>query len=303
VLTAFHVRDLLVDPGEHPRGLAHLSAASGLAQVGPWLYVVADDEHHLGMFEASGAPEKALRLHRILAGDLPQDKGNRKKRKPDLEALAVLPATADHPQGVLLALGSGSRPNRQQAFVMALDGAGAPAGMAAMMDLAGWYEPLRSSFPDLNIEGAFAGDGRLHLLQRGNKGDARNACIEYQLADVQDWIAGRSTLPPAATCITEFALGEVDGVPLGFTDGAALPGGGWIFSAVAEDTGDSYADGACGGSAVGWVSADGQLQRIEAIAGAPKAEGIALVDAGRLLMVTDSDDPTVASQLLALDLR
>ena len=92
----------------------------------------------------------------------------------------------------------------------------------------------------------------------------------------------RPGLPAAAACrrprlrITEFALGEVVGVPLGFTDGVALPGGGWIFSAVAEDTGDSYADGACGGSAIGWVSAGGELQRIQAIAGAPKVEGIAL---------------------------
>jgi hypothetical protein len=49
------------------------------------------------------------------------------------------------------------------------------------------------------------------------------------------------------------------------------------------------------------VSAGGQLQRMEAIAGSPKVEGIALVGT-QLLMVTDADDPARASQLLAIDL-
>lgn len=32
----------------------HLSAASGLVGVGEFLYVVADDENHLGVFSAAG---------------------------------------------------------------------------------------------------------------------------------------------------------------------------------------------------------------------------------------------------------
>jgi hypothetical protein len=48
-----HLRDLLLAPHQHPRGQPHLSAASGLVRVGPWLYVVADDEHHLGVIDGS----------------------------------------------------------------------------------------------------------------------------------------------------------------------------------------------------------------------------------------------------------
>lgn len=301
MLEPVYLRDLRVDPGLHPRGQAHLSAASGLAQAGPWLYVVADDEHHLGRFAADARQPAPVHLHRMLAGDLPQDKGQRKKRKPDLEALAVLPATAAHPQGLLMALGSGSRPNREQAFLMALDSAGQLAGEIRRLDLAAWYQPLHDDFSDLNIEGAFVADDHFHLLQRGNKGDARNACISYALVDLQDWLAGRRGQPPAALRTLPLALGEVGGVPLGLTDGAALPGGGWVFSAVAEDTSNSYSDGACAGSAIGWVDAQGVLQRLEAIAGAPKVEGLALAGDKRLLMVTDSDDPATASQLFALD--
>ncbi len=304
MLAPLFLRDLLVEPGSHPRGQAHLSAASGLVQVGRWLYMVADDEHHLGMLEDAGGigEAKPLRLQRILAGDLPEKIGKRKKLKPDLEVLLLLPAAADQPHDTLLALGSGSRPNRQQAVALELDELGRLTGAASTIDLAGLYQPLRSSFQDLNIEGAFVTDGRFHLLQRGNKGDARNACIEYSLNDMQDWLAGRRSMAPVALRIVPFALGQVGGVPLGFTDGTALPGGGWLFSAVAEDTPDSYRDGPCAGSAIGWVSTDGELLRLEPIAGAPKVEGIALDGVSRLLMVTDSDDPARASRLLAVDL-
>ncbi|MBK8070540.1 MAG: hypothetical protein IPK34_00350 [Ramlibacter sp.] len=134
-------------------------------------------------------------------------------------------------------------------------------------------------------------------------GDARNACIQYALGDIVDWLDRPDTEtdrpPPAPSRIADCALGQVGGVALGFTDGCALPGGGWLFSAVAEDTSDSYADGVCAGSAIGWVDAQGTLRDMAALAGAPKVEGVAL-HGGRLLMVTDADDPGTASQLLSI---
>ena len=71
---------------------------------------------------------------------------------------------------------------------------------------------------------------------------------------------------------------------------------------MAEDTSDSFRDGACAGSVIGWVDGNGRLLRTEPIAGAPKVEGIALDGQHRLLMTTDADDPKQASQLLLLAL-
>jgi hypothetical protein len=301
MLNPVHLRDLLVDPASHPRGQSHLSAASGLVRAGRWHYVVADDEHHLGMFQP-GANAAPLQLRRLVPGELPHDAGKRKKRKPDLEALALLPAFANHAHGALLALGSGSRPTRERGFLVGLDSEGSLSGDTVDVDLAAWYAPLRTSFADLNIEGAFVAGDRLHLLQRGNKGDARNACIEYSLAELHDWLDGRRGAPPVVQRIVPLALPALDGVPLGLTDGAACPGGGWLFSAVAEDTGDSYLDGACAGSVLGWVDRDGSVLRLERLEGAPKVEGIALDGDRRLLMVTDADDPARASRLLAVEL-
>lgn len=290
------LQDLLVDAAQHPRGQAHLSAASGLVQSGRYLYVVADDEHHLGELEAGS--DGPVRLVRVLAGDLPAGKEERKRRKPDLEALAVLPPEGGWPHGALLAFGSGSRPQRCRAVLLPLDADGRARGAPRLLDLDALYAPLRARFGDLNIEGAFAAGARFCLLQRANKGAPGNACISYPLADMLHWLAHGGPLPEAA--IAPFDLGVADGVPYGFTDGTPQPGGGWIFSAVAEDTSDSYADGRCAGSLLGWVGANGLLQSVLPLPGAPKVEGLALLADGRLLMVDDADDPSQPSALLEL---
>ena len=41
------IQHLLVNPADHPRGQAHLSAASGLVRRGRRFVVVADEVHHL----------------------------------------------------------------------------------------------------------------------------------------------------------------------------------------------------------------------------------------------------------------
>ena len=288
-----HLRDLTVDAARHPRGQTHLSSASGLVLCESRLYVVADDEHHLAYWDLDGGSD--LQLHRLVPGDLPDGKKARKKLKPDLESIAVLP-------GILFLPGSGSRPNRERGFLVPLPSHG-PPGDARAIDLAPWYAPLHDEFADLNIEGAFACGERFLLLQRGNKGEqARNACIEYSLAQVLRWLEGSLPRPPQVLRITPFLLGQEEGAPFGFTDGAALPEGGWIFSAVAEDTENSYEDGACAGSALGWVDAQGHLLRMRPLYGSPKVEGIALDGRGQLLMVTDSDDPGIASRLLSVTL-
>jgi len=301
VLTLRPRRSLQVDPAEHPRGQGHLSAASGLVRVGLSCYVVADDEHHLGMFGPDDAAP--VSLLRLFDGELPDDAGRRKKLKPDMEALLALPATAGWPHGALLGLGSGSRPNRRRGFLVSLAADGAPAG-SRQLDLDPLYAPLEQAFGKVNIEGGFLAGGECRLLQRGNDRGGVNAIVAYDAEALVAWVARPSSRPPRPRSVVPYALGAVDGVPLGFTDGAALPGGAWMFSAVAESTDDSYVDGACIGSVIGFVGADGLLGRMHTLDGAPKVEGLAGgVGAGRLhlMAVTDADDPERASQLLCGD--
>lgn len=281
---------------------AHLSAASGLVRIGPWLYVVADDELGLGCFDLRRSdPGLLRRLSAPVVPPLPGMPAERKARKPDTEALVRLPALPGAPHGALLALGSGSRPNRQQGAFWALERDGQLAGLPHAIDLAPLYAPLHLRFGELNIEGAFVQDDAFVLLQRGHRGAAVSASIRFDGPALWAWLASRGDAPSLQR-IDEYALGALDGVPLGFTDGVALPHGGWLFTAAAEDTGDAYLDGACAGSVVGRVDPAGVLVGCLRLQPRCKVEGLALAadgDGRSLLMVTDADDRAEPARLMA----
>jgi hypothetical protein len=277
----------------------HVAAASGLAAVGDKLYVVADDEHHLAVFDAGSRSAGAL--IRLVPGDLPWAKEPRKRSKPDFEALAVLPRFDGAPGGALLALGSGSRPNRRRGVVVPLREDGAVLRSPVVVDLSCLYQPLAALFDDVNVEGAFVDGDRLALLQRANKGDARNARVDVALGPLVDALAGRSVPTRVVVrSVTAFDLGRIGGIPLGFTDGVALPDRRFAFTAVAEDTDDSYADGRCAGSAIG-IARGGQVLALWRLRPALKVEGIAAHVRPRglaLTVVTDADDAAEPAKLM-----
>jgi hypothetical protein len=115
---------------------------------------------------------------------------------------------------------------------------------------------------------------------------------------LRDAISG-SGVGVGACGVQHFDLGALDGVALGFTDGAARPDGSWLFSAAAEHSADSVVDGPCRGSVIGEVSARGELVAMRRLPGTTKVEGVALQpDGPSLCMVTDDDDPQHCAQLL-----
>lgn len=274
-----------------------MSAASGLVCAHGRAYVVCDDEHHLAIFSHANRPG---RLHRLLGGELPADAAERKRRKADFEALLLLNDYPTQHAQALVALGSGSTPQRDNGVALVLDAQGRPTKDLRRFALTALYQPLRSALGEINIEGAFMqGDG-LVLLHRGGQGGADNAVLRLQRAQLVAAIDGRGGIGPAPR-IEHLALGTLDGVPLGFTDGAALSGGGWVFCAAAEDTSNSYADGACTGGAIGIVDAAGELSALRRLGSKHKPEGIAVRehrDGLDLCLVTDADDPARAAELL-----
>lgn len=289
------LRTLALEPADHPLGHAHIGAASALVRIDRKLYVVADDELHLGLFALGDS--RPGRLLRLFEGELPSGKTERKAAKPDLEALAQLPAMENYPKGALLALGSGSTPERQCGVLLGLEEGARPC----QIDLAPLYLALRQRFVDLNIEGGFLLDDEFLLLQRGNEGRAENAVVRYSWGELSLWLSDGDDAP-APLSIQSLELGRLAGVTLGLTDGVALAEGRWLFSAVAENTTDSYSDGACLGGVIGLVERDGRVRRLAELDGKWKVEGIALDEAGDLLLVTDADDPATASSLLHLPL-
>lgn len=269
---------------------------------GDCLYIVADDELHLAVFDMDGHGEG--KLIRLFPGDLSDEPAARKSAKPDLEALVRLPSFTGYPNGALLALASGSKPNRRTGVLLGLDSSDRIDDKPTAIDLSGMYLPLQSRFPALNIEGAVVLGPELVLLHRGSKKHPANALISFKLHDFAQGLQPAPS-PLLPTQIRSVDLGAIEGAPLSFTDGAALPDGRVVFSAVAENTEDTYLDGPCLGAAIGIIGTDGHVETLLRLEPTEKVEGIhATVESDRisLLLVTDADDASVPAKLLGAEI-
>jgi len=263
---------------------AHVSAASGLVCTDGRAWVIADDLLHLACFRSLNGPGT---LRRLLPGRLPSAAGTRKAAKPDFECLFAW-------GGGLVALGSGSRAQRDTGVWIT------PQGVRRF-DLAPLYTPLRERLGAINIEGAFVQGGHWVLLHRGVAGGAPSTVARWPLGVLERVIAGTQDAAPPYS-LHAVRLGALDGVALAFTDGTALDAGHWLFTATAEDTRDSYLDGACRGSVLGIVDARGRVQAQRRLPGRDKVEGVAAERQGdgswNLALVTDADDPAQPAWLL-----
>ncbi|RYY73271.1 MAG: hypothetical protein EOO52_17830 [Gammaproteobacteria bacterium] len=291
------IKNLLLVRPSHPHRPLHLSAASGLVKVGPWLYVVADDELHIGKFSLSNNTGE---LYECFPGDLPLDIEERKAAKPDAEVLTLLPDPSNSRHSSLLVLGSGSKKNRRDAALIGLDGNGDISGEAKIIDLSLFYEFLKNEIGKLNIEGAAIFQERIFLFQRGNKKNKLNATINIGMNDFYRLLHEPQKFYEPHIQITPYDLGYVDEVPFCFTDATALPTGDIIFTASAENTSDSYLDGMCMGSKIGVINLQGNLILLEPVDKIVKLEGITVnnIDkAVEILLVSDADDVSRPAQL------
>jgi hypothetical protein len=277
---------------------AHIASASGIAKRGDFVYVVGDDLLQVGVFElAGGAPGVA---RRVLAGTLPDGLDERKREKPDLEGLTTLPPVEGEPNGGLLGLGSGSNRDRDRGFYWPFAAEGSLSGEPRTIDFQPVYDAMRSELGGhINIEGAAVVENRLWLFHRGNAGKAPNTVAEFELSDLSRTLREDLVVEPdELATIRGYQLGELDGVPLCFSDATTLTERLVCFSASAEgeDDGDIH------GSVVGTISEDGSVRRLRTIDPRWKVEGVhATIDTGVIdfLFVCDQDDPDVASPLLS----
>ena len=219
-LHAHKLRELTLDGSRAAGGGRYVSAAGGLVRAGGRMYVAADDERELAVFPRRAAPG---RLVPFLPESCRPDPEERKRDKPDVEALALLPG------GALLALESGSKPNRRGGVLWDLDAGGALTGDPRRLDLAPLYAVLEADIPDLNIEGATVAGDRLLLFQRGNGRAGINAAIGLDLASARIEMRDGGLSPAVLIDIDRHDLGEVDGVRLCFSDATAVGDAGVLF--------------------------------------------------------------------------
>jgi hypothetical protein len=300
-LTLSLLRELDLDASPTPGRAAHISAASGVARRGDYVYVIGDDELGLGVFRMSKEAPGELRT--VLRGELSADHDERKREKPDLEALTVLPPFGEHPYGALLGLGSGTKRQRERGFVWGLAADGSLSGEPVELDLAPLYARLRESAPELNIEGAAALGDRLALFHRGNTEQGLNIVAEVPLGEFVEGVRAGGPVDCGDVRTRAYELGDLDGVPLTFSDATPIADDLVVFTASAEPGSDPHgADGEIRGSVVGTIDGDGHVTRLRTIDRRWKVEGVyASVDARVIdfLFVCDQDDPAAASPLLS----
>lgn len=292
-----HLRTLTLNQPLSPERCAHLSAASGLVKIGNFLYVVADDEKFLTTFSFADTTHGIL--HRIMPGDLPVETEARKAHKHDFETLLPLPADSKYPHSALLVLGSGSSKQRKQGIIVPLLVDGNLSEHIELIDLRPLYALLKNEPGKINIEGAVVVGDTMVLFQRGNKNNV-NASIQIKLEHFYHAITSSADDLNIEYTLTEYDLGEIDSVPLCFTDATALPDGTIAFTAAAENTSDAYLDGACLGSVIGFIAKNGKLQKIYPVAQRVKLEGITaeVIDEKlHLLLVTDPDNADLPADL------
>ena len=294
------LRDLTVAEPSAPGRPLHLSAASGLVDLGGHVAVIADDELHIGWFPSGGgAPGRLLRL---FDGVLPPEKAQRKKHKPDLEVLAHIPSAPGYPSGLLLAIGSGSTPTRCKGIALQLDARSQLKRLPQIIDFQPLFEALREVAADLNVEGATIQGDELRLFHRGNNSFPESLAIRLPLQALLDALSSGRMEAVAPLGIHRLDLGRIQGVPYSVTDASALPDGRTIVTAVAEDTGNAYADGACLGALICLVNQDMRITRTWPLDPVRKVEGVSASFQDNhvsLLLVADADDPDVAASLFA----
>ena len=251
------------------------------------LFAVAEDQHNLIYFtEEAEGPIQELRL---FPGELPEDLSQRKKIKPDLEALLVLPSI-----NMLLAVPSGSKLNRCHGALIDLK-----SYNVIPIDFSELFSKLKLKLEvaELNIEGAIEVGDEIRFFHRGNGKNGQNKIIHLQhnifMGELNKGLVTQNSFKDCFNC----DIGHLNNVQLGFTDAFYLKEQDLtVFLAAAENTDSTYNDGDYVGAVIGCLDKNNHVVYQEELKCPFKPEGL-WVDGCEILIVTDADDPTQLSCL------
>jgi len=295
----FHVekhRELNIANGDGKPG--HLSAASGVVKLGNRVFVVADDEYNLAEFSLDNPNQPGI-LHRLVPEATQLFRDETVVPRSEFESLIYLEPEFFPPNGALLAIPSGSSPDRYSGVLINLSETGQPI-TAKEVDFSGLYRTLAYQLKDLNIEGAVCGPNKVYFFQRGNNKASRNAIIELYRDRFIDCLRYfHSVESIAVSSITDCELGDIDGNRLGFTDAAALADGRVVFTAAAEK------NGSCSGFAIGLLNGSLEVSRLKKFEKRPKLEGIFAESTTPplLWMIFDNAQPDQPSTLFTMTME
>lgn len=275
-----------------------VNAASGLVKSQNHFLVIADDELSLFQFNFEG--QTKVRTLPLKPGSLPNNFKDRKKQKPDWEALVQL-QTANR-ESVLLAVPSGSTNNRMIGALVTLNTEGLIDGSSksSEVDFSKIYAALSEKLPDLNIEGACVLNNQLKFFQRGNGKAGVNAIIDLNLDGIVHDMKNQIPLDAKnILSVQPFDLGTLNSFKLDFTDACTVDNTIW-FLAVAEDSQSTYEDGKYHGAILGCLDSEGKEVARYEIDCALKPEGLWVEKEEHRLcfyIVTDADNPQIRASI------
>lgn len=293
---------------------AHLRSGSSLTWVDNRLVLVQDDANFVAVVDPRSGEAECITLPAGRGGARQFDdlRGN-KKYKSDFEACCTV-ETRGGPR--LIALGSGTKRRRRR--ILVIDRWNHPAPRVEVIEAAALYRALgiRRSFAgsDMNIEGALLLPGLVRLFTRGNgrfrnRRAPLNATCDISLRDLLAFLADPTEVaPPDPESITQYALGRLDSLPIGFTD-AARVGRLIVYVAAAEASKNASDDGRVSGSVMGILPVTGELRQTAMTDRRgrvlrEKVEGVVAVPGAidRVYAVIDPDDPGRPSDLCEVHL-
>jgi|GEM_PF-328172 hypothetical protein len=281
-------------------------AASALVRLGSRLIIGQDDSN----FAAIISEDKitGLRLFDNVAGDTYSPERKNKAEKPDIELGATFSVGG---QEAAVLFGSGSTARRMRAAW--ITEAGGELSVRRR-DISSLYQAAMQRLglgPDvLNLEGCAPSGDKIVFFQRGNGDGGVNATFAVKKETLEAALLdGRTIHPSDVRELRRYDLSRYAPAGLGFSDATPLPDGRILFLAAAEDSPNTFDDGAILGSVLGVLSADGELLGVTRVPDGPdgpyKLEGVTVlgVEGGvaRVMAVEDADDPTKASMKLLLD--
>jgi hypothetical protein len=288
---------------------AHVRAASAIARYRDQLAIIQDDASFIALLDPRTDRIRDIPLPRGPGGARLFDKGRgNKQHKLDLESCFVV----ERPQGpMLIALGSGSSSARET-IVLGEQLESTP--VIHTLRLPRLYAALRAhpSFlrNELNLEGALLIDQHVRLFQRSNGTSLSKLPASCASCDLSWPVfaalleAPESAPVPALENVRHYALGEIAGTRLTFTDATPLTAQRTLFLASAEASPDAIEDGEVHGTALGVLQSDASVRMCLLLdeQGEPcrdKAEGLCLSpeNPAELLVVFDPDDPDRPAEL------
>lgn len=286
---------------ETPKGNKFISAASGLVLTQDYFFVIADNDLNLGVLNRTNGKNQLIP---ILPGELPINKKERKKKKPDFETLLQITDNRLPAPG-LIAFPSGSSPQRYLGVYIPFNKEHTlnTSGIIRF-DLTRLFKTLLTQTEELNIEGVIIEKDTVFLFHRGNSKNDVNRIYEIAKTDFVDIIlANNNEQPLAIKKSYPIELGNLDGVKLTITD-ATLFDGRKFFLAAAEDTDNPIDDGKVKGTVFGELLSSGAVQIFAKIE-QQKLEGLAITQVNQQWLfhtVSDNDDPDTPSQILTFSL-